>query len=139
VKHALAPHRAPSPLPTYTEELESAQRQALRTTCFLAAVLIVAFSALDRAVTPENWSWLLVVRIAAGAALLLLARRLLRRGTRTLSTVSVVALVLSLTLLAGILATGGVRSPYLYAVLLIVAGGSILLPLRPREALLVQA
>ncbi len=52
MKHDLGPQRAPSPLPTYPEELESAQRQALRTTCFLAAALIVAFSALDRAVTP---------------------------------------------------------------------------------------
>ena len=139
MKHGLLPHRAPSPLPTYSEELESAQRQALRTTCVLAAILIVAFSALDRAVTPENWPWLLVVRVAAGGALLLLARRLLRRETGTLSTVCAAALVVSLTLLGGILATGGVRSPYLYAVLLIVAGGSILLPLRPREAVLMHA
>jgi len=139
VKHALDPQRAPSPLPTYPEELDSSQRQALRSTCFVAAALIVAFSALDRAVTPENWLWLLFVRLGAAAALLLLERRLRSPASGTSWTVATAALVLSLTLEAGILATGGVRSPYLYAVLLIVAGGSILLPLRPRQALVLHA
>jgi signal transduction histidine kinase len=139
VKHALGPQRAPSPLPTYPEELESAQRQALRTTCFLAATLIVAFSALDRAVTPEYWLALLFVRLAAAAVLLLLERRLRRPGTRTLWIVAAAAFVLSVTLEAGIFATGGIRSPYVYAVLLIVAGGSILLPLRLRQALVLHA
>jgi signal transduction histidine kinase len=139
VKHALGPQRAPSPLPTYTAELESSQRQALRSTCFVGAALIAGFSALDRAVTPENWLWLLFVRLGAAAALLLLERRLRSPGSGTWWTIATVGLVVSLTLEAGILATGGVRSPYVYAVLLIVAGGSILLPLRPRQALLLHA
>ena len=139
MKHALDPQRAPSPLPTYPEELDSSQRQALRSTCLVAAALIVAFSALDRAVTPEHWLALLFVRLAAAAVLLLLERRLRRPGIRTLWIVAAAALVLSVTLEAGIFATGGIRSPYVYAVLLIVAGGSILLPLRPRQALVLHA
>ncbi len=139
VKHDLGPQRAPSPLPTYPEELESAQRQALRTTCFLAAALIVAFSALDRAVTPDHWLLLLFVRLAAAAVLLLLERRLRRPWSGTLWIVAAAAFVLSVALEAGIFATGGIRSPYVYAVLLIVAGGSILLPLQPRQAVVVHA
>jgi signal transduction histidine kinase len=119
--------------------LESAQRHALRTACSLAAALVVAFSALDWAVTPAHWRSLLLVRLAAAAILLLLERRLRDPRSRVLRIVAVVGAVLAVTLEAGILATGGVRSPYLYAVLLIVAGGSILLPLRPRQALVLHA
>ncbi|HKC61194.1 MAG TPA: ATP-binding protein [Myxococcales bacterium] len=139
MKHEFVPHRAPSPLPTYPEELESAQRQALRTACFLAAALLVAFSALDRAVTPEHWQTLLLVRVAAAFVLLLLGRRLGQPGIRALWSAAAAAFVSAVTLEAGIFATGGVRSAYLYAVLLIVAGVSILLPLRPRQALILHA
>jgi signal transduction histidine kinase len=139
VKHDLVPQRAPSPLPTYPEELESAQRQALRTTCFVAAALIVAFSGLDRAVTPEHWRALLLARLAAGAGLLLLERRVSSPRSRTLWIIAAATLIVSVTLEVGIFATGGVRSPYLYAVLLIMAGLSILLPLRPSQALVLHA
>jgi signal transduction histidine kinase len=138
VKYDLDPRHA-SPLPTYLEELESAQRQALRITCFVGAALIVGFSALDRVVAPEHWLWLLLVRLWAGASLLLLERWVTRRGGRTRWVVAGAAFATSVALEAGIFATGGVRSSYLYAVLLIIAGASILLPLRPRDALIVHA
>ena len=139
MKHDIGRQRAPSPLPTYTEELDSAQRQALRTTCFVGAALIVGFAALDRVVTPAHWRSLFLVRIAAGLLLLALERRLRDPGSRTLTIVAVAAFAVSAALEAGIFATGGVRSPYLYAVLLIVAGVSILMPLRPRQAIVLHA
>lgn len=139
MKHDIGRQRVPSPLPTYTEELDSAQRQALRTTCFVGAALIVGFAALDRVVTPAHWRSLFLVRLAAGVLLLLLERRLRDPRSRTLAIVAVAAFAVSVALEAGIFATGGVRSPYLYAVLLIVAGVSILMPLRPRQAVVLHA
>jgi len=139
VDYKLGTQRASSPLPTYTEELESAQRQALRITCFVGAVLIVAFSALDRAVAPQHWLPLLLVRLWAGASLLVLERWVMRRRGPTVWVIAGAAFVTSVALEAGVFATGGVRSSYLYAVLLIVAGVSILVPLRPREALILHA
>jgi signal transduction histidine kinase len=102
-------------------------------------VLIVAFSALDRAVTPAWWRPLLLVRLASGAILLLLAWRLRDPRSRVSLIVAIVAFSVSVPLEAGIFATGGVRSPYLYAVLLIVAGISILVPMRPRQAVVLHA
>src|SRR5262245_56617597 len=138
VKHGLVPHRAPSPLPTYSEELESAQRHALPVACFLAAGLIVAFSGLDHALTTENWLPLLLVRLAAAVVLVVLGLRIRRWGTQPRWIATCAAIVIAVTLEAGIFATSGVRSSDLYSVLLIVAGVSILLPLRPRQALVLH-
>src|SRR5216684_2819577 len=62
--------RHDGPLPSYREELIPSQYVSLRTACVLAAALLVAFSLLDRELTPD-WLPLLAVRLAGGLLLLL--------------------------------------------------------------------
>jgi len=109
------------------------QRRSLRTACLFGAFLIVAFSALDRALAPGAWLGLLGLRATAGVLLLVIERCLRRRRMRFDPAVASTVFVLAATLSAGTLATGGVHSSYPYSALLIILGTS-LLPLRPAQA-----
>jgi signal transduction histidine kinase len=134
--------RAPfsrSPLLPYAEELEPLQRRGLRTASLLGAFLIVAFSALDRALAPDAWLYLLGVRAAASVLLLGIGWRQGRDGARFDPSVALVVFALGAALCAGTLATGGVHSSYPYAALLVILGTSILLPLRPVQAAWIHA
>jgi signal transduction histidine kinase len=139
VKAPLTPHRAPSPLRSYSEELGSALRQATRTASLLSAPLILIFALLDRALLPGSWLSLLPVRVIAALLLVLIGRRLRSPGAPLMALAAAACLVLATTLEICIFATGGIYSSYLYSVLLIVTGASVLLPLRPRQALLLHA
>ncbi|MGE5049311.1 MAG: hypothetical protein ACM3PC_12120, partial [Deltaproteobacteria bacterium] len=66
--------RRDSPMPSYAEELERSQRGAVRAACVLAAGLLVAFSALDRALVPQAFLPLLAMRVAAALLLVACAR-----------------------------------------------------------------
>jgi signal transduction histidine kinase len=134
--------RAPfsrSPLLPYAQELEPLQRRALRTGSLIGAILIVGFSALDWALAPEAWLYLLGVRAAAGVLLLGIAWRLGRDDVRFEPAVGLVVFALGAALCAGTLATGGVHSSYPYSALLVILGTSILLPLRPAQAAWIHA
>ena len=124
-------------LPEYETELASNQRAALRTAALLAAPIVLAFTLLDRATTPDHWVALLLVRILAAAVLLLIARN----THRLQSPVPLVALALAVicgTIEGGILATGGARSPYLTSGVAVLAGLGILIPLTARQSVLLQ-
>src|SRR4051812_49748663 len=139
---SFGPVRAPfsrSPLLPYAEELEPLQRRALRTGSLIGAILIVGFSALDWALAPEAWLYLLGVRAAAGVLLLGIAWRLGRDDVRFEPAVGLVVFALGAALCAGTLATGGLHSSYPYSALLVILGTSILLPLRPVQAAWIHA
>jgi len=124
-------------LPEYETELASNQRAALRSAALLAAPIVLAFTLLDRATTPDHWVPLLFVRILAAAVLLLIARN----THRLQSPVPLVALALAVicgTIEGGILATGGARSPYLTSGVAVLAGLGILIPLTARQSVVLQ-
>jgi signal transduction histidine kinase len=134
--------RAPffkSALLPYDEELEPLQRRALRSGCLLGAFLIVAFSGLDWVLAPEAWLHLLVWRLATGALLASLSFWLRSEHSRFDLAAAATCLSLAATICAGTLATGGVYSSYPYAALLVLLGVSILLPLKPAQALCLHA
>jgi signal transduction histidine kinase len=130
---------ARSPLLPYAEELEPLQRRALRTASFVGALLILAFSALDRALVPHAWLVLLCVRSAASLLLFGIAWRLRRESSRFDPAVALAVFALGAALCAGTLVTGGVHSAYPYAALLVILGAPILLPLRARQATWIAA
>lgn len=131
-------YKSGSPLPSYVEELIPAQLAAVRVACLLAAPLLLAFSALDRLIAPAVWLQLLGVRIIA-AALLLLISRLARTPTMpVLSLAGAANAVICGTIELAILGTGTFHSPYLYSTMTVLAGLAILVPLRTRQALVLN-
>jgi signal transduction histidine kinase len=131
-------YKSGSPLPSYVEELIPAQLAALRVGCLLAAPLLLAFSVLDRAVAPALWLQLLGVRVLAAALLLLIARQA-RTPTMPVLSLSVAGnAVICGTIELAIFGTGTFHSPYLYAPLTVLAGLAIVLPLRTRQALVLN-
>ena len=128
-----------SPLPSYVEELIAAQLAAIRVACLLAAPLLLAFSALDRVVSPAHWLPLAGVRILA-ALLLLYISRLARVPTMPVLSLAVAAnAVITGTIELALFGTGAVASPYLYSILTVLAGLSLLVPLRLPQALVLNA
>jgi signal transduction histidine kinase len=124
-------------LPEYETELASNQRAALRTAALLAAPIVLSFTLLDRATTPEHWLPLLFVRLLAASVLIGIARF----TPRVQSPVPLVALALAVicgTIEGGILATGGARSPYLTSSIAVLAGLGILIPLTARQSVVLQ-
>ena len=128
--------RRDTPLPGYDEELIPSQRVAIRTTCLLAALLLILFALLDRAIAPQAWLPLLAVR-ALVAALLLLCAKLAARLPPLLSSAMAVGLIAA-TIEIALIATGGAESPYLFAMMIVQAGVSMLVPLLPLQALLLN-
>ena len=128
--------RMPVSLPAYEAELTAHQQTALRTAVLLAAPLVVAFTALDRATAPDEWVPLLLVRLAAAGILALLSR-VPARISPVLLTGAAVAVICG-TIEAGVFATGGATSPYLTSNIAVLAGVGILVPLTPRQALGMQ-
>jgi signal transduction histidine kinase len=128
--------RRDNPMPSYGEELERSQRGAVRAACLLAAGILVAFSALDRALVPQAFLPLLGIR--AFAALLLLAcARWGRTGAPVRVLIAAVALTAG-TIESALLLTGSAGSPYLFSMMLVQAGVSILVPLQLAEAALLN-
>ena len=128
--------RRDTPMPGYDEELIPSQRVAIRTTCLLAALLLILFALLDRAIAPQAWLPLLAVR-ALVAALLLLCAKLAARLPPLLSSAMAVGLIAA-TIEIALIATGGAESPYLFAMMIVQAGVSMLVPLLPLQALLLN-
>lgn len=124
-------------MPSFTEELISAQRGAIRTACLLAAVLLIAFSLLNRALAPQAFLPLLGVRLVAALCLLACAR-LAADKNPVLVTAAAVAVIAS-AIEAALLSTGGASSPYLFSMMIVQAGISMLVPMRPLQALLFNA
>src|SRR5712692_8483928 len=119
--------RHDGPLPSYREELIPSQYVSLRTACVLAAALLVAFSLLDRELTPDRLP-LLAVRLAGGLLLLLCGQAAGRgRGSPLLLCMVAVGLIAG-TVEVALLKTGGAASPYLYSMMIVQAGISILIP-----------
>jgi len=125
-------------LPEYETELAATQRTALRNATLLAAPILAGFTILDRASAPEHWVQLLAVRACAAAALLAIARLAQRLEHPVLLTIVAVAVICG-TIEAGVLATGGARSPYLTSNIAVLAGVVILVPLTARQSIGVQA
>jgi signal transduction histidine kinase len=120
--------RHDSPLPSYREELIPSQYAAIRMACLLSAGLLVTFSLLDRLVASD-WLSLLVVRLAGSVLLLVCAQAAGRaRGSPLLLCMTAVALIAG-TVEAALLKSGGAASPYLYSIMIVQAGISILIPL----------
>ena len=130
--------RLPVVLPDYDAELASRQRSAVRNAMLLAAPILLAFSALDRATAPKAWASLLVVRLFAAIVLLSIGRAA-RKAERPEWLALAAVAVLCATIEVGVFANGGVRSPYLISNILVIAGVGILLPLTGRQALLTHA
>ncbi|HYY51682.1 MAG TPA: HAMP domain-containing sensor histidine kinase [Myxococcales bacterium] len=124
-------------LPEYESELAANQRTAMRSAVLLAAPLLVVFTFLDRATAPLFWIPLLGLRTAA-AALLGLVARLAHRFPSTFSVAVVSVAVICATIEAGVLATGGARSPYLTSNIAVLAGVGLLMPLTAAQAAIVQ-
>lgn len=129
--------RRESPLPSYRDELIPSQRAALRIATLLAAVLVVAFALLDRALTTL-WPQLLAVRFAASVLLLLCGRMADEGRGNPIAILAAAVAVVGATIDAAMLGTGGPASPYLFAMMIVQAGISILIPLRMSQALLVN-
>jgi signal transduction histidine kinase len=129
--------RPDAPMRSFEEELASAQRGAIRNACLLAAVLLIAFSLLDRALVPHAFLPLLGVRFAAALCLLACAR-LAAEKHPVLVMAAAVALIAS-AIEVCLLATGGAASPYLFSMMIVQAGVSVLVPVRPLQALLFNA
>ena len=123
-----------SPLPSYEEELVASQLAAIRAACVLSAPLLIGFSALDHALAPGAWGRLLAVRLVAAALLFFCARATERQMPPLPLAAAAVALIMG-ALAAAILNTGGAASPYLYSVMIVQAGVTILVPLRTAQAL----
>ena len=114
-------------------ELEEAQRQAVRWATLVTAPLLMAFGIADRFLSPA-WRALLVVRVVAAAGLL--GVRWLARSTRAppLFLASLVVGAFAVVIDLASFSSGGARSPYLTSLMMVLAGISALLPLRPAEA-----
>ena len=124
-------------LPEYETELAANQRSALRSAVLLAAPILAGFTVLDRATVPERWLPLLAVRLAAAVALLAIAR-LARENDRPVLLTAIAVGVICGTIEAGVLATGGARSPYLTSNIAVLAGVGILVPMTARHSATVQ-
>jgi signal transduction histidine kinase len=123
-----------SPLPTYGEELVASQLAAIRAACLLSTPLLIGFSLLDHVLAPGAWVRLLVVRLVAAALLLFCARAAERQAPPLPLAGAAVAIIMG-ALAAAINGTGGAASPYLYSVMIVQAGVTILVPLRTTQAL----
>lgn len=126
--------RHESPLPSYREELIPSQYASLRTASLLAAGLLMAFSLLDRVISPQ-WPQLLVARAAGSVLLLLCARAAERRSGRPMLLAFLSIGVIAATVEVALLGTGGSSSPYLFAMMIVQAGVSILIPMSMLQAL----
>ena len=129
--------RRDTPLPPYEEELVASQRAAIRSASLLAAVLLLAFSLLDRALVPAQWLPILGVR-ALSSALLLLCARAAARGARPLWVAAAAVALIAGTVEVALVSTGGAASPYLFSMMIVQAGVSMLVPMRASEALLLN-
>src|SRR5438067_10232590 len=118
-------------MPAYDDELISSQRGAIRTTCLLAAGLLIAFALLDRAIAPQVWLPLLGVRVVAGALLLVFARLAARLPPLLICALAVG--LIAATIEIALLATGGADSPYVFAMMIVQAGIAMLVPLTPLQ------
>jgi signal transduction histidine kinase len=127
-----------SPLRTFEEELIPEQLAAIRLACLCAAPLLVAFVALDRLVAPGLWLGLSGVRCLAALLLLYIARQAREPNMPVLSLAIAAVAVIASTIELALFATGGVHSPYVYSMLLVLAGISILVPLRVHQALVLN-
>jgi len=126
-----------SPLPSYREELVPSQYTALRTAALLASALLICFSVLDRAISP-SWVPLLALRFTASLLLLFCARLAeRRRGPPLLLSAAAVAIICG-TIEIALIKTGSAASPYLYSMMIVQAGVSILIPLSPVQALILN-
>jgi signal transduction histidine kinase len=124
-------------LPEYETELAVNQRKALRAAALLAAPLLLGFTVLDWSTAPGVWLPLLLIRLCASAALAAIGVL----AHRVSNPVPVAALALAIacgTIEAGILATGGVQSPYVTSQTLVMAGIGILIPLTALQSLSMQ-
>ena len=126
-----------SPLPSYREELIHSQYPAIRTAALLAAALLLGFSLLDRVLSPQ-WASLLGLRLLGSVFLLICARAAEKERGPPLLLSGAAVLVIAGTVEAALLQTGGVSSPYLYAMMLVQAGVSILVPLRIVQVLVLN-
>jgi signal transduction histidine kinase len=127
-----------TPMPTYEEELAASQLHAIRSACLLAAPLVLVFSLLDRALVPHDWVPLLVVRAIASLVLLGCARAAERHGASPLALSAAAAALIAGTLDIALIRTGGAGSPYLYSMMILQAGVSLVVPLQMTQALLLN-
>ncbi|HEX4385082.1 MAG TPA: HAMP domain-containing sensor histidine kinase [Myxococcales bacterium] len=124
--------RRDSPTPTYAKELAAAQQSSIRVGCLVAASLLVAFFLLDKHYAPQLWVPLLGVRATAAVLLGICSLVALRTPPMALATIAVA--ITAGTIEVCILRIGP-GTPYLYAMMLVQAGLTVLLPLRPVQAL----
>lgn len=121
-----------APTSSYEDELRSAQKGSLRIACLVAAALLFAFALLDRWYSPSDWMHVLGVRVAAAAMLC---------GCAAVSTrfPPMVIAALGVGIAAGTVEIAMLRlhteDPYLFSIMLVQAGLTILLPLSPLQAL----
>ncbi len=125
--------RRDSPLPSYREELVPSQYASLRVASLLAAALGVLFILLDGLLTPD-WIRMVPLRLGGSAFLLLIARAAEQRRGHPLFLAACAVAIVAGTLEVAVLGTGGAASPYLFSMLLVQAGISILIPMSMTQA-----
>jgi signal transduction histidine kinase len=121
-----------TPSPTYEAELDAAQRALMRAACLIAAALMLGFCLLDRYFSPSGWLWLLGVRAASAAVLCALGLAGSRLPPMAVASAGIA--VITATIDVAMIHLGR-EDPYLFSVMLVQAGLTILLPLLPTQAL----
>lgn len=126
-------------VPSFDEEFETLQARELRTACFVAGPLLVAFGLLDYWIVPDAWGRTLLLRVMGAFSFLWLAALLERRRLTSTLVLSAVVTLVTVIIAVAALYSGGAQSPYVYSAMLPLAGAGLLVPLRLREAVLVCA
>jgi signal transduction histidine kinase len=130
--------RAGTPMLSYQQELAASQLHAIRSACLLAAPILLVFAVLDRALAPADWVPLLAIRAVAALLLLGCAHAAQRQDASPLTLVAAATALIAGTLDAALIRTGGAGSPYLFSMMILQAGVSMLVPLQTRQAALLN-
>lgn len=133
------PSARPLALPSYADELRTAQQQSIRAACLLASPLLLSFALLDLVVVPDAWRLLLALRVVCSTGIALLGWRLGGAPRSVLGSLSALIMLVIVPIEAGVLLSGGASSAYVAAGLLPMAGAALLVPLGPGAASVICA
>lgn len=124
-------------LSSYGEELDAAQRQGVRLACFIAAPLLMAFSALDSFVMPQVFWPLFVLRLSGALTILGIAALVRRRFVPAFPALALTMALVMVPIMTGVLLGGAAGGSYIPAALLPLGGAGLVVPLRPSQAALI--
>jgi len=126
-------------LPGYEAELLANQRDALRRATVATAGMLLVFTLFDLFHAPQAWALLFGLRLAAAGSMLLIGQVVQRKGSPVFALLFIGLAILSATQEASVLLTGGAQGPYLIFFLAVIGGVGVMVPMRQRQAIAVQA